>query len=277
MKAKNLVVLAVALLLAGLWAAPLRAEDVTNSRDYPLLTRLPKFEITSYEQNYDAVDFADGPESSQSLEGQKYALTYYFKGENHPSELQIIRNYANAIKKLGGEVVYENVSHEGTRQGTYKLLKGDKEIWFSVVPLDDGQSYNLTVLEKGEMPQEVGTGELQAALEKDGRVALYLNFDTDKADLKPEAQPVLEKVVALMQDNPSLKLSVEGHTDNKGAAPRNKTLSEQRAQAVMKALVSAGVAAGRLSAQGFGQEKPLASNATEEGRAQNRRVELVKK
>jgi outer membrane protein OmpA-like peptidoglycan-associated protein len=79
-----------------------------------------------------------------------------------------------------------------------------------------------------------------------------------------------------MKGNPALVLSVEGHTDNQGDAQRNHLLSEQRAQAVVKALARAGVAAGRLSAKGHGQDQPLTSNGDEAGRAQNRRVELVK-
>lgn len=108
-------------------------------------------------------------------------------------------------------------------------------------------------------------------------MAIYLNFDTDQATLRPDAQPALAEVLKLMQQDPALRLAVQGHTDNVGIATHNQQLSEARAQAVVAALTQAGLAPDRLLAAGFGQTQPLADNATEAGRAQNRRVELVKR
>jgi outer membrane protein OmpA-like peptidoglycan-associated protein len=85
------------------------------------------------------------------------------------------------------------------------------------------------------------------------------------------------EVVKLLQASPALRLAVEGHTDNAGTPAHNQQLSEARAQAVVAALAAQGIATSRLQAAGFGQTKPLADNATETGRAQNRRVELVKR
>ncbi|MCB2409531.1 OmpA family protein [Hymenobacter lucidus] len=103
-----------------------------------------------------------------------------------------------------------------------------------------------------------------------------MNFDTDKATIKPESEATVAEVVKLLQQNPALRLSVEGHTDNTGAAAHNRQLSEARAQAVVADLTRQAVAASRLRAAGFGPDKPIADNATEAGKAQNRRVELVK-
>jgi outer membrane protein OmpA-like peptidoglycan-associated protein len=127
------------------------------------------------------------------------------------------------------------------------------------------------------MAQEVTAGDMLAALNKSGFIALYINFDTGKSDIKPESQAVVEQIAKLLSDNPNLSISIEGHTDSVGTPAANKTLSEQRARAVMSAVVKTGIPAGRLSAVGWGQEKPLADNRTEEGRAKNRRVEIVKK
>ncbi|AMR27199.1 hypothetical protein A0257_08875 [Hymenobacter psoromatis] len=113
-------------------------------------------------------------------------------------------------------------------------------------------------------------------LAAEGHVALYLNFDPDKATLRPAAQPVLAEVRTLLTQSPELRLAVQGHTDNTSTPAHNQQLSEARAQAVVAALTAQGIAASRLSASGFGQTKPLADNATEAGRAQNRRVELVR-
>lgn len=99
-------------------------------------------------------------------------------------------------------------------------------------------------------------------------------FDFSKVDLKPESQVELDKLVQLMQDNPSVKIQIEGYTDNIGSPSDNLRLSENRAKAVVNYLVSKGIAASRLTAKGFGETNPIADNSTEEGRSQNRRTEL---
>jgi outer membrane protein OmpA-like peptidoglycan-associated protein len=107
-------------------------------------------------------------------------------------------------------------------------------------------------------------------------VALYINFETGKSEIKPESKPVIDQMVEMMKQNPDLKISIEGHTDNVGTEKSNQTLSESRAKALMNALVSKSVAASRLKSKGWGQTKPIADNTTEEGKAKNRRVEIVK-
>jgi outer membrane protein OmpA-like peptidoglycan-associated protein len=99
-------------------------------------------------------------------------------------------------------------------------------------------------------------------------------FDINKYDLKPESQVELDKLVQLMQDNPGVKIQIEGHTDNVGSAADNLKLSENRAKAVVNYLMSKNITAARLTAKGFGATKPIAENSTEEGRGQNRRTEL---
>jgi outer membrane protein OmpA-like peptidoglycan-associated protein len=117
---------------------------------------------------------------------------------------------------------------------------------------------------------------LKADLDKYGRVTLYINFDFDKATLRPDAKPILAQVVKLLVDNPALDLAINGHTDNVGAHDYNVQLSERRAAAVVDALAAAHVSRGRLTSGGFGPDQPIADNDTEKGRAKNRRVELVK-
>lgn len=99
-------------------------------------------------------------------------------------------------------------------------------------------------------------------------------FDFNKYELKPESQVELDKVVQLMQDNPTVKIQIEGYTDNVGNASDNMKLSQNRAKAVVNYLVSKNISITRLTAKGFGATKPIADNSTEEGRAQNRRTEL---
>ena len=118
---------------------------------------------------------------------------------------------------------------------------------------------------------------LKQQLDADGRVAIEVNFAVDKADILPDSQPQIEQVLALLQQDPSLQLSVEGHTDNTGGADHNRSLSQARAAAVVAALTGKGIDAARLSAAGFGADRPVADNGSEDGKAKNRRVELVKR
>lgn len=118
--------------------------------------------------------------------------------------------------------------------------------------------------------------QLKQQLDTNGKVALQVNFATDKTDILPESQPQIEQVLQLLQDNPELKLSINGHTDDSGDAGHNQQLSEARAASVVAALNAKSIEASRLQARGFGHEQPVADNGTEEGQAKNRRVELVR-
>jgi outer membrane protein OmpA-like peptidoglycan-associated protein len=120
-------------------------------------------------------------------------------------------------------------------------------------------------------------GELKKQLASEGRARVYgILFDLNSATIKAESKPVLEEVLGLLQGEPSWKLTIEGHTDSTGGYDYNLKLSLQRADAVKAYLLAAGIEAGRLQTRGFGSAKPVADNASEMGRAQNRRVELVR-
>ncbi len=158
-----------------------------------------------------------------------------------------------------------------------KIAKGNKAVWVLINPCNDGNDYTLFAIEVQSMRQDVVAKDLLDAIEAQGYVALDVHFDTGKATIKAESLPLLDQVVAMLTRSGSMKLSVEGHTDNKGADTENKSLSEGRAKAVMVHLVNKGIPAGRLVSAGFGASKPVADNRSEDGRAKNRRVELVKR
>jgi OOP family OmpA-OmpF porin len=269
----SLLALVALLAVVSVGLAIAKEQDVENCKDHPLVSRMKNFTISSCESNFDSVDFYVAEGETKAVEGQKTVIGYALQeGSPSPSYLQIRRNYGNAIKNLGGTVLFDDA-----RYVSGKVVKNGREVWISVEGFNEGGDYVLTIVEVEAMAQEVTAGEMLNALNKDGFIALYINFDTGKSDIKPESQPVIAQIVTLLKDNPDLKVSIEGHTDNVGTPASNKALSEARAKSVMDALVKGGVVASRLSAVGWGQEKPVADNRTEEGRAKNRRVEIVKK
>jgi len=122
-----------------------------------------------------------------------------------------------------------------------------------------------------------GGKNVKSALDTDGRIVTHgILFDTAKDTIKPESLPTLKMILGLLNDDPGLKFSIEGHTDNQGNKGINQPLSEKRAGAVKKWLAGKGIDPSRMMTKGFGDGKPIDSNSTAEGRANNRRVEFVK-
>jgi OOP family OmpA-OmpF porin len=261
-----------------------RAAAEPELKDTPFFTGMPSYQIyESDDKEFASFNFFDG-NGCVTVEGRKYYRAYAPKeGAQKASELQISRNYLNAIKAMGGTILFDGqadnacVENTGYRMTVAKVLKGANELWVEVVPWGDGDNYSINIVVKEAMKQDVTASALFDALNRDGHVALYINFDTGKATIRPDSQAVIDQVAQMLAANRGLALSVEGHTDNVGSPASNKTLSENRAKAVVAALGAKGIAPARLTAVGWGQDKPVAANTSEEGRAKNRRVELVKK
>jgi outer membrane protein OmpA-like peptidoglycan-associated protein len=139
-----------------------------------------------------------------------------------------------------------------------------------------GDSDNPIVIKNVRIATGGGMNMIDA-LTKAGRLVTHgINFDVSKATLRPESQGTLGQIVKMMQATPGLKLEIGGHTDNTGDAAKNLSLSQSRADAVKTALVAQGVDAARLTTKGYGATKPIESNDTPEGKANNRRVEFIK-
>lgn len=138
----------------------------------------------------------------------------------------------------------------------------------------------VDVVESGTMEKRMVTvqaPEMATNIGRDGKQAIYgIYFDFDKADIKPESKPQLDEMAKLMRSNPGLKVYVVGHTDNQGTLEYNVGLSQRRAEAVVRALSGQyGIAAARMASRGLGPLAPVTANTTDDGRAKNRRVEMV--
>ncbi|RPI77679.1 MAG: OmpA family protein [Desulfobacteraceae bacterium] len=263
----------VAVMVLMLVCFPATAQDAAGCKDHPLFTRITDFEIDDCEiKDFDSHEFTDRNEKDIVFEGKITFIGYCLKkGGKERAFLEIWKNYVNAITKIGGTVEYSN-----RYSGNLHLNKDGKEVWVQVND-SGGSCYSLYIVEKKAMVQEITANEMLDTLNKQGFIALYINFDTNKATIKPESQSIVDQIAKMLKDNPKLNVSIEGHTDSVGTPANNKTLSKQRADAVVAALVKQGIDAKRLSAIGWGQDKPIADNRSEEGKAKNRRVEIVKK
>ena len=248
-------------------------QDAEGCKDSPLISRFPGGHINSCDnKEYEQAEMPVGRDKDGGT------ITKTFEGEYHywdiatrdgASEIQLFRNFETALQSGGFHIDYEEKPNIITaHKGNTWILMDCK-----------GPYYYQTIVTVKEMKQEVtaDASSLADEINKSGHVAIYgIHFDTGKSTIQPDSADTLNQIVKLLGDNPDWKMRIEGYTDNQGNAAANQALSEKRAQAVVAWLSSHGVAAARLSAKGFGQSNPVADNATDEGRAKNRRVELAK-
>jgi OmpA-OmpF porin, OOP family len=276
MRIENRIVFII--IAAVLWSAPLvfAQEDVEGSRDHPLVSRMPGFSIAEYiEKDFDSVPFRDEKGQEVNVEGKYFYIDYLIKeGAKAPSDVQIIRNFVGAFQKIGGKVVYQIPGDV-----YIKVEKGGTVTWAHVTPYNGGNGYILEIVERKAMTQDVtaDAAAMSADLKATGHVAVYgINFDADKATIRPEADAAIAEIAKLLKQDPSLRLFVVGHTANVGSVEAGLKLSQARAEAVARYLTEKhGIPAARLTSFGAGPYCPVSTNLTEEGRARNRRVELV--
>ncbi|MDD3815991.1 MAG: OmpA family protein [Desulfocapsaceae bacterium] len=189
-----------------------------------------------------------------SIEGKVMKLTWR-EGENTGPALMVFADDSKSFQGFWWRKGLEQGAPAGTWNGT------------------------KTSTQVGGCPHWSGSlgGELKKQLDSTGRARIYgIRFALNSAAIDPASLPILHEVLQLLQSEPALKLSIEGHTDSTGTAERNQTLSQQRAESVKGYLVGQGIVADRLTTAGFGSSVSVADNNTELGRAQNRRVELVR-
>ena len=266
---------------------------------FPFFSLIEGYQQGEYGNNmdvaFDRYEFFDGAKIIP-VEGRLRTIEASGEGA---SAFQVFKTYESLVTRLGGVKVFEGKGSDmgdlefsemrhrhpvfgGDQMGVYMLRTPDREIWVEgYVKEHRGvrDTYFLTIVEKKALEVRAAllpAEEMKRELDAKGHVALYINFDFDKADIRPESQPIIDEIVKLLQTNPSLNLTIEGHTDDVGEPDYNRRLSDARANSVVAAITTRGIQAGRLKAVGYGEDKPIADNSTDDGRAKNRRVELVK-
>ena len=271
---------------------------------FPYLAYPPAMHKAHYntdKANFDAVKLIVGKEI-RTVEGRYESRSFSNKLADM-SQMALRRNYEAAVKGLGGvkvntvapedkELLAANTNDKlneyalrkqmhipdrNMSYDSYLVRTPETNVWLVLMFGEDDVSL-LTVEEKA-MQQSIAlvtADTIRKELDAKGKIALYINFDTDKAAIRPDGKPAVDEITKLLKADSSLKLAIEGHTDNSGDAARNQALSTQRAEAVVQTLVKDGIDAKRLRAAGHGADKPLADNKDEAGRAKNRRVELIK-
>lgn len=277
--------------------APLAAFASDDCKPHSLFTPMPGYHVHSCEHSdFDAKGIPIGLDEEGSVKLKTvegiYELVVYVvddidENPQPASPLKILRNHLAAASAKGATVVWEEGSDSylmagewsdiQQRSATLKMEQGGREYWVHLGSVNDGDYYAIASISAEPMAQVVSVNELLTQLDKDGFLALEVHFDTAKATIRPESTGVLDQAASMLREAASMKAEIGGHTDNVGDAAANLALSEQRAASVRQALIERGVAAERLTAKGYGATAPVADNRSEAGRAQNRRVELVKR
>lgn len=256
--------------------------DKENCKDHPFFNRLEKFYLADCQENYDEYIFTIGQDKTQTLEGTVTKILYSSTipyGSELPSVLQVVKNYENAILKMGGKKIYSRTTSDGEWNGaTFHFQKDGNEYWLGIYNLANNpvDEFTFVLLTKEGMKEEIEANAMFDKINSGNALTLYINFETGKSAIKPESQNIIDELSKMLSENSTLKITVEGHTDNVGNAVSNKTLSEQRTSSIKTALVNKGIAADRIKTIGYGQENPIADNSTNDGKAKNRRVEIKK-
>lgn len=247
------------------------AQDAKDCKDSPLVSRFPGSTITKCLDKADELaTLPMGTKPSKKVEGEFHRLTYKFPAG--ASKAQVVRNLNTALRAAGYTFDYDSGDY-----GDFTVHKGGT--WILEQVSGSGE-YEQTIVVETQLKQEVVANAtvMSNDLTSNGHAVVNgILFDSGKAEVKPESSAALQEVAKLLQQAPKLKVYVVGHTDNTGALAANTDLSAKRAAAVVDVLTKQySVAGDRLQAYGAGPYAPVASNDSEDGRALNRRVELVK-
>jgi len=210
-----------------------------------------------------------GEPVTNAVDGNSRAVMYECPEETTPAD--IIQKAAAHLQAFGFDVPYQFTDKEGA------LTAHKGELWITVESASHFYTLTEITATAPDFDSIIDAPSILDSLEKTGKAPLYgITFLPGRADIAPESVIALREIFAMMQDNPDLRVRVEGHTDSTGTKAANQILSVKRAQAVVDYLVNRGLKRTRLEVAGMGDTDPVADNSTEAGRTRNRRIQLVK-
>lgn len=299
--AQTSVALATVLLTMPILA---QGTDARGSADHPLLSRYPGSRIQTYSQvEFDQYSLALGiennaPSDIQQIEGKVTKIGYVNPAGR--SAFEIYRNYEDVLESAGFETLWSCAADAcgraanwnalnglsasgGPRDVRYLTVRGNvDDLTVTIAMAVNNTGTTMHIVESAAMESGLVTAsaaELAEGIDRDGHISVYnIYFDTGKADVKAGSAPALDEVARLLVDKPELDLMVVGHTDSTGGLDMNIRLSADRAASVVEVLTrDYGIAVERLSAHGAGPLAPVASNRSDDGKARNRRVDLVER
>jgi outer membrane protein OmpA-like peptidoglycan-associated protein len=234
--------------------------------DFPWLGPLPGSKFRSSAPDPAPFSVAIKGASEPELVASGSIIKAYYAPPDGLSNSLFRKAYHDALTAAGWTIVDERMGADVIISAHF--TKNGRNLWAS---LHKNDTYDIRIADAGAATKDLGKD-----LEANCHVAIYgVLFDFNKSTLQPASDPVLQKILDLLKRTPALKLEIQGHTDNVGNDAYNQTLSEARAKAVVTWLTQNGVAAVRLTAKGYGKTRPIADNATDAGRAKNRRVEIA--
>ncbi len=241
-----------------------------DSGDFPYLAPMPGSQAAGSQLDTDPMLVVTGKDGATEVAANSSIKKSYSAAAGLGSNALFATVYQAALTKAGWTITQLIEGPTGADASlTAHYTANGRNLW-AYLHNDGGGQYLIQVA-------DLGAEDIGQELDRDCHVALYgIEFDFNKATIRQDSDAVLNKVLALLNSRPDLKLEVQGHTDNVGGDAYNQKLSEARANAVVAWLSAKGVAAARLSAHGYGMTMPIADNGSDEGRAKNRRVEIKK-
>jgi outer membrane protein OmpA-like peptidoglycan-associated protein len=232
--------------------------------DFPWLGPLPGWQFRSSVADTDPFRVSITGAAELELVAPSSIIKTYRQPPDGMSNSLFHAAYHDALIKAGWTILYDRQDVSLTAHFT----QNGRNLWAT---LYKGEFNEIRVADAGAVNKDLGSN-----LKTNCHVAVYgVLFDFNKSTLQPASDPVLQQILDLLKKTPTLKIEVQGHTDNVGGDAYNQTLSEARAKAIVTWLAQHGIAGDRLTAKGFGKTRPIADNATDAGRAKNRRVEIA--
>jgi OmpA-OmpF porin, OOP family len=235
-----------------------------NAGDFPWLGPLPGWQFRSSVADTDPFRVAITGVTEPELVAPSSIIKTYRQPSDGMSNSLFHAAYRDALIKAGWTILYDRQDVSLTAHFT----QNGRNLWATLYKSEFNE---IRVADAGAVNKDMGSD-----LKTNCHVAIYgVLFDFNKSTLQPASDPVLQQILDLLKKSPTLKIEVQGHTDNVGGDAYNQTLSEARAKAIVTWLTEHGIAPDRLTSKGVGKTRPIADNATDAGRAKNRRVEIA--